>query len=537
MRTPRKVGRIWMWIAVVALILLVTGIAGIRFVISHAEPIIRARVIQTLSTRFHSKVELSGLGVTVGPGIQVTGGGLRIFGVTDPNPYEPGFQPLINLGQFRFETSLRSLFRSPMHIDTVYLSGLELNLPPKGERQEVKSLRSNTRVSIFVDNFICRDTKLLINTSKPGKPPLEFEISELKLKDFGPGQAFQFEATLVNPKPVGDINSKGQFGPWQPESPRETPVKGDYSFTNADLSTIKGIAGILSSTGQYSGTLSNIEVQGITDTPDFRIASSGHAVPLHTEFHAIVDGTSGDTYLRPVNATFLGTSLTARGSVVRMKTPHGHDVELDVTLEHARIEDLLQLGVRTDPPIMTGPVEMTTRLSLPPGEKSVADRIGLSGTFHVPRTHFTNGKVQEKIDSLSLISQGKPKEARQHIDENVPADLRGTFVLNDGVISFSLLHFLIPGTHVDLTGIYSLDGQTFDFRGKAMLDAKLSQMTTGWKSILLKPVDPFFHKDGVGTEVPIRVTGTQSEPHFGLDFGHKGRQESRKKTDTVSQRR
>jgi hypothetical protein len=161
----------------------------------------------------------------------------------------------------------------------------------------------------------------------------------------------------------------------------------------------------------------------------------------------------------------------------------------------------------------------------------------LSGTFHVPRTHFTNGKVQEKIDSLSLISQGKPKEARQHIDENVPADLRGTFVLNDGVISFSLLHFLIPGTHVDLTGIYSLDGQTFDFRGKAMLDAKLSQMTTGWKSILLKPVDPFFRKDGVGTEVPIRVTGTQSEPHFGLDFGHKGRQESRKKTDTVSQRR
>jgi hypothetical protein len=54
-----------------------------------------------------------------------------------------------------------------------------------------------------------------------------------------------------------------------------------------------------------------------------------------------------------------------------------------------------------------------------------------------------------------------------------------------------------------------------------MLDAKLSQMTTGWKSILLKPVDPFFSKDGVGTEVPIRITGTQAEPHIGLEFGHK----------------
>ena len=51
-------------------------------------------------------------------------------------------------------------------------------------------------------------------------------------------------------------------------------------------------------------------------------------------------------------------------------------------------------------------------------------------------------------------------------------------------------------------------------------------MTTGWKSILLKPVDPFFSKDGVGTEIPIRITGTESEPHFGLDFGHKGEQEN-----------
>lgn len=65
-----------------------------------------------------------------------------------------------------------------------------------------------------------------------------------------------------------------------------------------------------------------------------------------------------------------------------------------------------------------------------------------------------------------------------------------------------------------------LDGDTFDFRGKLDLDAKLSQMTTGWKSILLKPVDPFFHKGGAGTQIPFKVTGTRSEPKFGLDLGH-----------------
>jgi len=37
----------------------------------------------------------------------------------------------------------------------------------------------------------------------------------------------------------------------------------------------------------------------------------------------------------------------------------------------------------------------------------------------------------------------------------------------------------------------------------------------------LKPVDPFFSKRGAGTEIPVKVTGTKSEPHFGVDFGHK----------------
>src|SRR3984885_945884 len=520
--TKRKVRSAWKWIGIAALLFFVGSLVAVRIVIARAGPIVRARIIQTLSTRFNSKVELASFSVSVMNGIQVSGRGLKIFGTTDPNPYEAGIQPLIGISEFRFQTALRSLFRSPMHVDTVFVKGLELNIPPKGNRQEMKQLRSkNSKLTIFVDKFVCEDTNLMINTVNPGKPPLEFAIRNLTLKDIGPGQPMKFNATLVNPKPVGDIQSSGLFGPWQQDSPRDTPVQGDYSFSNADLGTIKGIGGILSSTGDYSGTLGNIVVHGSTDTPDFRIASSGHPVPLHTEFHAIVDGTNGDTYLRPVNATFLHTSFTANGSVVRVNAPHGHDIKLDVVLKGALIQDLLQLGVRTDPPVMTGPVEMSTRLELPPGDVDVAERLRLAGSFHVSGTHFTNDKVQGKLDYLSLISQGKPKEAREHEQENVPTDLRGVFILEDGSLSFSFLHFLIPGTHVDMTGVYSLDGQTFDFHGKAKLDAKLSQMTTGWKSILLKPVDPFFTKNGAGTEVPIRITGTESEPHFGLDFGHK----------------
>jgi hypothetical protein len=538
MPIAKKVGRVWKMMGIVALVFLTGAVITMRLVIDRAEPIVRARVIQTLSIRFRSKVELASFSVSLSNGIRVSGSGLKIFGATDPNPHEPGMQALIGIREFHFQTALRSLFRTPMRVDTVYVKGLELNIPPKGNRQEMTNLGpKNGKLAIFVDNFVCEDTKLMINTLKPGKAPLEFAISSLKMQDIGPGEPLKFSAILVNPKPVGDIQSDGFFGPWQQDAPRDTPVQGSYSFSNADLSTIKGIGGILSSNGQYSGTLGNIVVQGTTDTPNFRIASSGHPVPLHTEFHATVDGTNGDTFLRPVNATFLHSSLTANGSIVRVNTPHGHDIELDVVLKGARIEDLLQLGVRTDPPIMSGPVEMSTRLGLSPGDASVADRLKLAGSFHVLRAHFGNEKIQGKIDYLSLVSRGKPKQAREHEDENVPTDLRGVFTLNDGLLSFSLLHFLIPGTHVDMTGVYSLDGQTFDFHGKAKLDAKLSQMTTGWKSAFLKPVDPFFQKDGAGTEVPIRITGTESEPHFGLDFGHKEDHENAgQKRETLSRR-
>ncbi len=60
--------------------------------------------------------------------------------------------------------------------------------------------------------------------------------------------------------------------------------------------------------------------------------------------------------------------------------------------------------------------------------------------------------------------------------------------------------------------------KTIDFQGALRLQAKLSQLTRGWKSILVKPFDPLFEKEGAGTYVPIRITGTVSDPHFALDI-------------------
>jgi len=516
-RRPRR----WVVVLILGALAVIAGM--VIFVIDHAEPMLRAHVIETVSTRFKSKVELDTFHVSVFPGLQVSGEGLRIFGGTDPQSHQPAIQPIIKVAHFRFRTWISDLFRSPMHVDTVYVEGLELNLPPKERQAAMKNVGPGGKIRIVVDNLISDTAQLIINTDKPDKLPRIFAIQRLKMTRVGSNEPMHFEADLINPKPVGNIHSSGSFGPWQADSPRDTPIQGSYAFSHADLSTIKGIGGILSSTGKYTGALDHIVVDGATDTPDFSIAICGKPISLHTDFHAVVDGTSGDTYLQPLHAKLLDSWLVATGSIVRAKEPQGHQVELEVVMERGKIEDLLKLAVRKDPPFMTGSVDLKTKFDLPPGEPDIADRVRLAGTFRMAKAEFTNPEIQDKVDALSMRSQGKPKLAQNNSSDNVDSEFNGTFRLLEGVLSFSQLQYQIPGAQLNLTGDYALDGNQFDFRGKVRLNAKLSQMVSGWKSILLKPVDPFFHKNGAGTEVPIKVTGTKSELHFGTDFRDKSR--------------
>ena len=80
MSTTRKFGRAWKWIGIFALSFLVRAVVAVRFVIARAEPIVRARIIETLSARFDGRVELASFDVSVRNGIEVYGTGLKIFG-------------------------------------------------------------------------------------------------------------------------------------------------------------------------------------------------------------------------------------------------------------------------------------------------------------------------------------------------------------------------------------------------------------------------------------------------------------------------
>jgi hypothetical protein len=503
-------GQYWI-IAVGALVVLVAaGLLAARRLSSS----VHDRIITALEDHFESRVELKTLDVTLFPSTRVTASGLVL-----KHKNITGLPPLITIDQLAAETSLLELLRTPTRIRRVRLEGLRIHvMAGKGHSGERRAPGTGRKPPQFaIDEVIADGTVLETIPKSADKVPLIWELQRLTLKEAGPDKPMTFDSELINAKPPGRIQSNGAFGPWNREAPGLTPVSGHYTFRDADLSVFKGISGRLSSEGAYSGVLQRIEVQGETDTPDFAVRVSGNRVHLTTKYQAVVDGTDGTTYLQPVDAAFGHTSLAARGVVLSRHGVKGKTISLDVVVHEGRLEDLMRLAVKGKPS-MTGATSFHTKFLLPPGEEDISEMLQLKGTFDIGTAKFLNPESQAKVDKLSNRGRGHPRDDGQ---DSVASNFRGAFSLRAGLIQFTDLAFNVPGVDVRVNGTYALEKQEIDLHGTARLQAKLSQTTTGFKSFLLKAIDPFFARKGAGAVLPIKIQGTGDAPTFGLDFGHK----------------
>ncbi len=487
----------------------------VEVVIHRAGPILKGRVIETLSTRFGSRVELRTLDVSVIRGLEVSGADLRIY-PPDDVVAAGASEPLIAIPLFSFHAGIIGLFFKPMHVGLVRVTGMQIHIPPAEIRGQAGT-KLNGKMQIAVDEIVCEKSRLVLENSDASKDPRTFELTRIDLRGAGSGEPWKFDAVLTNAVPRGDIRAAGSFGPWNAEDPGDSAVAGRYTFDHADLNTIKGISGTLSSAGEFHGRLNQIVVDGTSETPNFSLDIANHPMPLHTRFHAIVDGTTGDTYLRPVTATLRNSIFTTTGAVINIKG-QGHRIELDVDVPGARVQDFLNLAVKTRPAVLTGRISMKTKLELPPGKESVPDRLRLRGTFGLQAVHFSNPQVQDKVDMVSLRARGEPKLARAGAAD-VNSQMNGTFRMAGGVLQFSDLRYTMPGARVNLTGIYSLDGRRFDFHGDVLTEAPLWRMVDSrLGSFLLRAVSPFFRGKNGGSKIPVSISGTQSAPKFGLDL-------------------
>ncbi|MFZ0960277.1 MAG: hypothetical protein WAO35_05180 [Terriglobia bacterium] len=497
------------------LLAVLAGVIAAKRMAQRLPGYLRDRTVSTLREHFSSDIEFSDLQVSLFPKIVIRAQKLvlRLHGRTD-------VPPLISSRQVSAEIEFWELFRTTRHVRRITLEGLRVTMPPVEPRAPKTShpppgKKAPGPSRVVVDEIVADGAELNILVHDPNKPPHTFYFRSLRLRHAGLGKAMTYQATLTNPLPAGEIATHGQFGPWQRDQPRLTPLAGAYTFTQADLSTIRGLSGTLSSRGQFNGLLDRIDVRGETSTPDFSLGLNGHSVPLDTRFHAIVDGTTGNTLLDSVQAKLGHSQFAAHGGVFRVPGNRYRRVLLDAVSSDARLEDLLRLALAADKPPMTGDVAFRTRIDVPPGSGDFADRLKLDGEFHIRSAQFSQLDIQNKVASLSRRGSGQTAAPSFG---SVASDFAGKFVLEDGGMTFSRLTFEAPGASVNLHGTYTLHDQDVDFQGALRLQAKLSQLTRGLKSIPLKPLDPLFEKKGAGTYLPIRITGTGSDPHFKLDI-------------------
>jgi hypothetical protein len=514
------------WLAVA--ILFAALLATLASLFTRVTPHVRDLAVKALNERFDSETEIATLQVSIFPQPGVSGTGLvvRHKGRRD-------VAPLITIRSFSASATIPGLIFKQLHLKTIDLEGLEIHVPPGGLRRAGLSLPKDadskaaeprddeprrplpdSKSPIVIDTITSRAARLQIDTDDPAKLPRVFEIHDLVMTDFGFDRAAAFEARLSNWKPAGEIHVKGTFGPWNTTDPRMTALGADYEFNDADLDTIKGIGGILSSKGRFHGVLERIRVEGTTDTPDFRVDVAGQPVHLRTRFVAVVDGTNGNTWLEPVEATLLDSSrIVARGEVVRTEDVKGRKVYLQVTIDDARIEDILKLAIKSKKMPLTGRMKLQTTFLLPAGDADVPQRLQLDGAFSIASARFTSFNVQQRIDTLSRRGRGDTSNS----GPSVVSNLSGRFVMKNGRISLRNLTFAVPGSAVQLAGSFDLKSEQLDFGGHLLLDASLAETVTGYKSVLVRLAQPFFRRKGGGTKLPIRVSGTPENPTFGLD--------------------
>jgi len=507
LRAESRPRRKWPYILGIFVGILAGVVIFVSLKLRNIDDQVRDWVVSALQEKFKSDVDLGELHVRVFPDLGVAGEELsiRLHNRAD-------LPPMFHVAKFSFNLGWLGIFNAPRRISGIYVENMTITIPPRGEKKEKPPEPKKKFPEVTIDEIVINDTDLVIMPKKQRKAPLDFDIHDLVLKSVGASKPFDFHGELTNAKPQGEIATRGTFGPWSADEPGDTPLTGTYKFTDADLGPFPGIAGTLSSTGDFKGKLNEIEVAGKTDTPNFSLDPVGHPVPLHTDFSATVDGTDGDTYLHPVKATLGRSVINCEGSVTHVPN-QGHLIQLNIDAPNARIEDILALAINSDKPFMTGPAQIKAKLTIPPGKFKVLQKMILDGKVEIKNANWSDPKVRDKLESLSRHAEGKP--GQEDAGSSV-ANLMGDFKLAKAIIDFRSLTFSVPGANLDLVGSYDIGEGNLDFNGHLRLQAKLSQTVTGKKSFFLKAVDPFFNKEGAGTLLPITITGKREAPTLGV---------------------
>ena len=504
--------------------ILLLGLAGavlvaglVVVVVARDWPFSQARVTQSLQSTFPATVKFQKFRSTYfpHPGCIAEGAVFTRLGATAGTP------PVVTIQRLTIRAHYLDLFVRPRYLARIVLDGFRVHIPPLGTPIQ-QSNWQETESRIRVGEIVADDSSLRIDRASRDEPLL-FAIHTLRLYSVSDKQLASFTVSLHIPLPPGDVRAQGQFGPWNYTDPGKTPVAGEYTFQNADLGVFPGISGFLSAQDKFQGVLRHIDSQGHIDVPNFMVTRSQHSVHLQSEFHATVNGTNGDVQLNRVSAAFLKTTVLAKGEIAHHPGQDGKVTSVDMSVHDGRIQDVLRLFLREADPPLHGTTSFAARVTIPPGDAPFLRKLRLHGDFGIGDAQFANAATEKRVDTLSQKALGEEagKDAEASDPRRVISQLAGHVELGNAIATFNNFRLAVPGALAEMHGTYNLESRAINLHGTLRTDEEFSEMTSGFKSVVLKPFDVFFRRKHAGAVMPVHLIGTYDDPQAGLDLPDK----------------
>jgi AsmA-like C-terminal region len=447
--------------------------------------------------------------------------GCEVRGLALTRPGGNASEPLATVRKMVIVGRYLDFLRQPHHLAVVRLDGLHIRITAHSSNPDARTRNTENGpqpAEISIGSLFTNGSILEI-ARQEGNSPLMFDIHTLHLQSVATGQAMTYQVSMHVPEPPGELISQGTFGPWQPRAIGNIPVHGTVQLSNASLDKYNGIAGSLRCEETFSGTLRQLYISGNSNSPDFQLKHARHNIPLTTQFHIILDALSGELQLKQIEAKIGDTPVHIEGTIIKNPDSGRRETSLDLSVEHGRTEDLLWLFNGDPQPPMRGTVSLSAHVLAPDYGPQFLKHLQLTGRFKITDGHFRK-PTQEKANELSARAQGKNVKNPSNVPLVAIQTLSSDVTLSQAIAHLSDLQFVVPGATAYMHGTYNFASHMVDFHGDLRTEAQLSKDTSGFKSFLMRPLNPFFHRKHAGADIPAVMDGPIEDPHFGVEIVH-----------------
>ena len=232
-----------------------------------------------------------------------------------------------------------------------------------------------------------------------------------------------------------------------------------------------------------------------------------------------VNALNRDIQLQNIALKTGDSTIQAHGAILG---PGAKTTNLDFSITGARMQDLLHPFLRNPSPL-AGPVSMSGHATLSPAENGATflHRLRATAALTAPAEKMTNRATEQSLTAFSHRAAGdhpKSGPADENAQADVLASISGHTSLANGVASTRDLRVLFPGASTTLAGTWNLRSTAAHLTGDLKMDTDISHTTTGFKSLLLKPLAPFFKRGKAGAVVPIAFTGSSGNYKVSQDI-------------------